>query len=210
MLLQVEFYLKFKEWCQEQGNDIPVGLRTFQYCKPYFIRVLKDMNVCCCKAHVEMDLLKQALNRWREKHHEASDCHCICASCLHFLPCMLLDEGIVIRCEAPKTMLSSVREWCEEIVCLRATGEIWHKKNCIMGKCKECGVKKLGICSTEEVADTPIAWETFEYTQLEKSGKRNTDGNEEKPGKRLRMVYMETTVLQFFQKVSISSQYSHI
>lgn len=109
----------------------------------------------------------------------------------------------VVSCEACQTMISSVREWCEDIVCPKLGAETWHKKACIMGNCKECDVKKLGICNSEIESETPMSWQTFEYAQLEKSGKRKKVAEvDDKPGKRLRMVYKETTMAEFLQKVN--------
>jgi hypothetical protein len=36
--------------------------RAFQKLKPYHVQPLKDRNVCCCKYHVELDMLKFGLN----------------------------------------------------------------------------------------------------------------------------------------------------
>ena len=141
--MQVEFFLKFKDWCLREGNGVQIGLRKFQHLKPYYIRTMKDRNVCCCKAHVAMDLLKEGLNKFR-RHEHPQDCSCSCSTCI------VDSDAPEQRCVASKNLISSVSNWIDIVLCRKREGEQWHAKDCILGYCKDCGVeKKLKWCSNE-------------------------------------------------------------
>jgi hypothetical protein len=42
--------------------DVVVEQTSFVSLKPYFVKSLRDRNVCCCKYHTKLVLLKDALN----------------------------------------------------------------------------------------------------------------------------------------------------
>ncbi len=62
---------------QHQTCNIPKN-------QPYFMKVLKDRNTCCCKYHVELDLLKVGLNYMKDGKkglHAQFGCQCHCNVC---------------------------------------------------------------------------------------------------------------------------------
>lgn len=162
--MQLELYLRFQEGC---GEETPVGFSLFQKFKPFYIRVLKDRNVCCCKYHVEMDLLKRALNQFRLHKHLPGTCQCNCKAC-----------GASSMCEASKSSIRSVREWCEETLCPREEGNAWHKKACIIGECCQCGVETLPICDFEMSPENGliIPYIRIETVKKTLTGKKDADG----------------------------------
>ncbi|CAM6085314.1 unnamed protein product [Calypogeia fissa] len=196
---EAEFYLRFKEGCESNGETVPVGLRMFQYLKPYFIRTMKDRHVCCCKHHVEMDLLKQALNKYRVHFHPHIMCKCPCAICNP------QNDDSRLSCCAGKATITSVREWCEEILCPKQPGRPWYNKECIMGNCASCGVPQLRICGAEidSKQENLIKWESFQYVSMDKTGKKKNKDNTEEPElvRRIRQVEKETTMAIFMEKV---------
>jgi hypothetical protein len=97
--------------------------------------------VCCCKYHVEMDMLKEALNKFL-KHHHCKDCTCACSVCR---PPNLLAQS----CVASKSFITSVRAWLEGAFCPIADGKLWHRKKCLIGRCTKCGVDKLKWCMSD-------------------------------------------------------------
>jgi hypothetical protein len=143
---------------------LAVGMRSFLYMKPYYIRKMKDRNVCCCKAHVEMDLLKEAMNRFRQHQHDCKDCTCDCLTCRP----TGADARQSLSCVASRKQITSVRCWIEEALCPREEGNEWHRKDCIMGECESCGVHNVRWCKTElDGGHTQwIDWQTFEYHEL--------------------------------------------
>ena len=56
--MQMEFYLHF----QAAHSEVIVGKRIFDSFQPYFVKKLKDRNVCCCIYHVEMEELRVGFN----------------------------------------------------------------------------------------------------------------------------------------------------
>ncbi len=51
----------------------------------------------------------------------------------------------------------------EDCVCPKGDFEKWHKVNCLMGECVECGVGKLLICLNECFANGSwvVVWKHF-------------------------------------------------
>ncbi len=60
-------------------------------------------------------------------------------------------------------MYKGVTKVWEDCVCPKGNFEEWHKVNCLMGKCVECGVGKLSICPNECFANGSwvVAWKYF-------------------------------------------------
>lgn len=197
--MQVAFYLEFVEWCRREKNGVSIGMRSFLYMKPCYIRKMKDRNVCCCKHHVEMDLLKEAMNRFRQHQHNCKDCICDCSMCRP----SLIDVA-QSPCLATRNQLMSVRCWIEEALCPREEGKEWHNKSCIMGECENCGVQNVQWCKMElDSAQTQwIDWQAFEYHDLDETAqqKREKKGKAEsnlKKARRLRMVHRRTSMVDF-------------
>jgi len=59
----MELYLQF----QVVNPRIIVGMGTFDFFQPYFVKKLKEQNVCCYLYHVEMEELRVAFNNMRTK-----------------------------------------------------------------------------------------------------------------------------------------------
>jgi hypothetical protein len=59
----MEFYLHF----QQKHPKIIIGKRAFDGMHLFFVKTMKDQNVCCCIYHVELDKLQQGLNYMRTK-----------------------------------------------------------------------------------------------------------------------------------------------
>jgi hypothetical protein len=59
---QTNFFLRFKE--ANLGEKVEE--RAFMTLRPFFVRPLKDCNVCYCIYHVEAQMLCATLNRMRD------------------------------------------------------------------------------------------------------------------------------------------------
>jgi hypothetical protein len=199
--------MKFQSWCTSEENGVSIGLRSFQQFKPYYIRTMKDRNVCCCKAHVEMDLLKEALNKFR-RHGHPTDCTCDCSICSveNHAAAGSPDCG---PCVASKVTITSVRQWMEEAVCPKLEGQEWHQRKCIFGHCENCGVHRLSWCKREldREEGLSIEWEAFQYVELEEPAqirrekKKGMAESAPKKVKRLRMVHKQTSLPDFKEQV---------
>jgi hypothetical protein len=60
--LQTSFYLQFLV----AHFEAEIRQSKFEVLKPYFVEQCKDKNVCCCKYHVELDLLQQGFNSLKD------------------------------------------------------------------------------------------------------------------------------------------------
>ncbi|CAM6084857.1 unnamed protein product [Calypogeia fissa] len=162
--IEVEFFMKSQEWCVAEGNDVSIGLRSFQLLKPYYIRTMKDRMVCCCKYHVEMDMLKDTLNKFRRHHHRTDNCECDYSIC----PTDTASSEVT-SCAGGKSFITSVRGWMEGAVCAKPVEQEWHQKDCIYGLCESCGVQNLEWCPFEldEKEKNEVDWDTFEYVELD-------------------------------------------
>ncbi len=52
----------------------------FESLKPFFVKMLKDMNTWCCIYHMELNELRLALNLMRTSNtiHGNTNCDCAC------------------------------------------------------------------------------------------------------------------------------------
>ena len=64
---QTQLYMEF---CEANPN-IKVGQRSFEYCKPWYVRRLDERNTCCCRYHIEVEYVFQA---WQGFHKEHIKC----------------------------------------------------------------------------------------------------------------------------------------
>jgi hypothetical protein len=196
MTSQAEFFLRFCNWCNAEQNGISIGLRSFQYLKPFYIRTLKDFNVCCCQYHVEIDMLKDAVNKFRKFQHCKEDCTCNCSAC---------SSSTTESCVASRNLIKSVRVWMDGALCPKQEGMEFHLKNCILGTCPHCGVQKLEWCPVEldPAHEISIDWQSFERVELEEKAqlkrqkKAGTDESQTRPVKCLRLVQKRTSMAIF-------------
>ena len=68
---QTEAYQAF----QKMYPDIEMGQRYFENCKPFYVvpARLKDRNSCCCRAHVEIQMLFKSCMKYRQTLDNADD-----------------------------------------------------------------------------------------------------------------------------------------
>lgn len=150
-----------------------IGQRSFEYIKPSFIRPIKDIerNVCCCRHHVEIVYLKEALNAMRGEGsttHHINACSCTCTTV-----CRPSTDG---HCQAGKvgTFKSLTSMW-SEILCDKGDNE-WHQLKCIRGDCLHSGLQKLRFCPLEisdELPSAHVRWKKFGYETLGVNKKGN-------------------------------------
>lgn len=48
---------------QQRHPEISIGQRSFEACKPWFIRFMRERDTCCCRYHVEFQLLYDSFRR---------------------------------------------------------------------------------------------------------------------------------------------------
>lgn len=151
---QTQLFLRFKE----SHPECRVKLRAFEKLKPWYVKTLKDQNTCCCVAHVEMDLMREGLNALRDSMrglHARSGCTCPCEVCN-------TEVGI---CHAHTHVFERLTLLWLACVCPKGELDKWHNLECVMGRCQDCGVKRLKLCPDEVslATDLTVKWKCFEY-----------------------------------------------
>jgi hypothetical protein len=75
--VQTTFYSRFRD----ANPDIRIGQTSFIKLKPLFVKTLQDRDVCCCKHHTELIMLKDAFNQMRLLRHVHTNYECSCIVC---------------------------------------------------------------------------------------------------------------------------------
>jgi hypothetical protein len=124
----------------------------------------------------------------RHVHH---NCKCAClVCCLEFDPDC--EEVQFPECSAHALVYKGITDLWEACLCPKEEGAIWHAKACVMGECSICGVEKfLPLCIAEKDGNTLVQWKCFDKQVI---------GTSEETGevrKRIREVFMETTIAEF-------------
>ena len=127
MLLQVEFFLNFKE----QHPSCVIGFRTFQQIKPFYVKRLKERNTCCCIYHTHMDFLRLAINSMRSNVRDlhGPTCNCECQVCRPMGETM---------CVGNTQIHPSVKQLWTYVVCPKEEEDEWNKLQCMLGTCEAC------------------------------------------------------------------------
>lgn len=171
----------------EAHPNVAIKMRAFEKLKPYFVRACNERNVCCCRYHVEIDMLREGFNKIRDARngiHFLNDCTCDCEVC-HFQ----IEDA---NCQAHlKTYAGTTLLW-QDIVCLKPENAEWHALSCVMGTCIDCGISKLKICPEESTTSTLVTWKCFENEVIGLT-------QEGRPRKRIVEAYKETSSIVFFE-----------
>lgn len=107
--------------------------------------------MCCCKYHVELDMLKVGLNFLRDPKkgmHEKLGCHC------HYIVSCPIDESqVVIMCSAKSKVYKSITQLWQDSVCRMGELKKWHKCACLLSECQNCRVDELPLCPIEIIGN---------------------------------------------------------
>lgn len=206
------FYLRFRE----ANPTVIVGKRMFDSLRPWYVKKLKERNVCCCIYHVEMDELRQGFNnmRLRSGMHNSKICSCMCEEvcrpvgnedCNCRESCREEESGC---CKGSVSTYPGTTELQDAILCPKDDLCEWHKRECIFGECDACGIELLRVCPFEEQGDSnrKLQWKRFEMVDV-----LTTKGEQRK---KLQLVYKETTSDEFLAyfnpKLQLFVQHSFI
>jgi hypothetical protein len=181
LFLQTALYLRF----QAKHPDILIRERSFVKFLPFYVKPLKDRNVCCCRYHVELDMLREGINYMRDARKGVhATCTCRCQVCAHSSN----DEGV--SCGAHEVVFKGITKLWQEVVCPKLETKEWYKYDCLMGQCLEC--ENLPLCPNELNGrkNALVKWPCF---QSEVIGTR-LDGQVKK---KIKEVFMETSAMEF-------------
>jgi hypothetical protein len=138
-------------------------------------------------------MLQEGLNNLRHLKnglHSHANCQCNCGVCTD-------TDRDNENCKAhTKTYRGTTALW-EDVVCSKIETDLWHKYDCFMGLCNNCGVSKLPLCPLEVLPtgnSEPflLQWKCFEKTIV-----GQTEAGQ--PKKRIREVYKNTSVSEFLE-----------
>jgi hypothetical protein len=137
----MEFYLPF----QKKHLEIIIKKRLFDDLRLFFVKRMKEWNVCCCLYHVEIDELQGALNNMHSK------------SRIHFSSCDYFCEEICqstyeesFECVGALTTYPTLTFLWESMVYPRDEYLKWHNKDCLLDTYENCDVDIILICLVEE------------------------------------------------------------
>lgn len=135
---QTEVFHDFKQ----KYPEIKIGQRYFASCKPFFVipARIKDRNSCCCRMHVETNMMFKSAMEYRRRH---------------------ATENVKVY--------SHLSELVSDTLCPLSDSASYHKKACIERTCTSCGVKKLELLREEEKgsnSDNQVQWQRFEYVDI--------------------------------------------
>ena len=158
--LQMEFFLRF----QVAFPAVIVGKRSFDLLQPFWIKRMKERNVCCCIYHVEFQELLQGLNylRLRSGIHSNGSCTCDCDEVC--VPPTATGAG----CHGKLLTYPGTTALWESIVCPKGEFEEWHSRDCLYGECENCGVDYLPVCPVEEDGSSSLMvnWKRYEMKEI--------------------------------------------
>lgn len=134
--------------------------------------------------------MKAGLSNLRDKlrgMHTSANCQCDCAVCAGNV------EGV---CHAHEQVFKRITLMWEACVCSKQEVDIWHKLDCLMGNCLDCGFHLFPLCPFEEsnTDSFTLKWKCFEYVQV------GVD-NAGKPKKRLQEAFKLTPVHEFLSYI---------
>jgi len=140
---QLDFFTRFKQ----KNPDIKIMLTAFSNLKPYFVKRLTEWNTCVCWKHSEMEELSVGINAMRAIGQGIhNDCECMCEICR---PPGTPND--VTGCQAFSCKYNRISDlWCS-ILCAKPEYSEFHRRECLLGACLNCGAHKLKVCPREVV-----------------------------------------------------------
>lgn len=180
----------------EAHPDCAIQQRSFVNLRPFFVIKCKERNVCCCRYHIQVLYLLEALNAFRDPckgAHVLFVCTCTCIVC---------DNDNEGGCNIGRSRYAGVTALWESLLCPKAEDEEFHRPECLFGTCNRCGVRFFNVCPRERVPDATriIHWKQFQYEVVGTSA----DG---RPKKRIKEVLMHSSFSEFLDFFSPTIQH---
>jgi hypothetical protein len=155
-IMQLEFYTAFKA----KHPDVNCGLTSFKLLKPWWVKWLRLWNTCCCRYHQKLTKLMIALDMMRmDKHEVHSNCPCDCDIVCGGLGC----KGDSRVCNSHRQVFVQLTNLWSSILCPKPELSLWHRRECLMGTCPDCGLQLLRICPLELISEKLVKWKSIEY-----------------------------------------------
>ena len=111
-MTQTELY----ERLRNDHTQLNLRQRSFEKCKPWYVRICIDRNTCCCRCHVEYGYFYDMYK------HVFCDLH------------INLEQG----CNESVIPPNALRDFIANIMCPRHEGQKYYGKSCLYGNCSRC------------------------------------------------------------------------
>ena len=185
MLFADGIFLRF----QKASPHVIIGKRFFDLLRPFWVKHMREQNVCCCLYHVKFQELLQGLNymRLRSGIHFACTCTCDCDEVC------TAPTADGIGCHGKTMMYSGTTALWEFVVCPKGELDQWHSGDCLYGDCENCGADFLPVCPIEEAGSSPlkVSWKRYEMKEIVmKKGLQR---------KKLCLTYKTTSFVEFLE-----------
>lgn len=145
-------------------------------------------------------MMKQGLCTLRDSQrglHSSMSCNCSCEVC----------GPDSEKCEAHSHVHDSLTDMWNACVCAKEELDKWHRLDCLMGRCPDCGVTKFDFCPYElsMCANQKLKWKCFDKLTV---GVDEESGQEKK---RIQEVFKETSPGEFvaYLKTKVGAFVTH-
>ena len=133
-------------------TELNLGQRSFEKCKPWYVRVNITLKTCCCRYHIKYGYY---YDTYKYIFH-------------------VLHNTLVQECSSILPPTSS-REFIQTILCSRTKGCTYYQKTCLYGTCPRCvGFTLLSKCvhvsDDHELGQMEINSQRFEYITYDLEG----------------------------------------
>ena len=191
VVLQKQLYERFIA----AHPECPIMHRSFDDLRPFFVIKCKERNVCCCRYHVEVLFLLEALNAFRDPYTGA---HFVLRCGYECIVCGIGNGGY---CKAGESRFSGVTALWESLLCPKLEDSEFHRSQCLLGSCSSCGVAFLKLCPQERVDMLGITfnWKQFRYEVVGST----EDG---RPKKHIKEISRTTTFSEFMDFFKLTVQ----
>ena len=115
-MAQTQFYEMFKA----SHPELRLSQRTFEKCKPWYVRINAICNTCFCRYNVEFEYYYNSFVHIRR----------------------FLHPNHVQECSSITPPISS-KDFLHTIMCMRRDNQAYYAKQCLDGTCNICGGKSL-------------------------------------------------------------------
>ena len=112
---QTEFYRKFCSDSVLPGN-IKINQRSFEKCKPWYVKINKQQISCCCKIHVQFRYFYDVFR---------------------YIHCTLHTNMIIQECGIDMPP-ESIREFISSLFCEKSNDRLFYLSSFISGQCINC------------------------------------------------------------------------
>ena len=111
-MTQTELYERFRH----EHNELNLGQRSFEKCKPWYVKINTTRNTCCCQYHIEYGYYYDT-----------------------YIHILLFFHNTLMRECSTTLPLTSSRDFINRILCRRTESCTLYQRPCLDGTYPSCG-----------------------------------------------------------------------